>query len=277
MMASEHIISVSESDFEYEVIEFSKQMPVIVDFWADWCGPCKSLGPILERLIQEADGSFRLAKVDVDKNPNLALQYNVRSIPNVKAFRDGQLVSEFVGAQPELRIKDFLRAIAPSEHDLALEKALSLLNQEQWHAGERILREFLIKSPNNPAALLGLSRSLLAQGFVDEPTKILRDFPASKEYNTVEVLLTLVKTLATVKIEPEFNDDPLEAAYQNALRLIKKGNFEAAMDGLLDILRQDKRFRNDEARRVMLGLFEILGAENPLTRQYRNELAMVLF
>ena len=277
MMTSEHIISVSESDFEYEVIEYSKQTPVVVDFWAEWCGPCKSLGPILERFAQEAGGSFRLAKVDVDNNPNLALQYQVRSIPNVKAFRDGQLVAEFVGAQPENRVREFLRALAPSEHDLALEKALSLLSQEQWYEGEQILREFLIKAPNNPPALLGLARSLLAQGFIDEPEKILRDFPASKEYNTAEVLNHLVKALVTLKVEPEFSNEPLEAAYQNALRLVKKGNYAAAMDGLLDILRQEKRFRNDEARRVMLALFEMLGAESPLTRQYRNELAMVLF
>jgi len=97
MMASDHIISVTEADFEYEVIAYSKQMPVVVDFWAEWCGPCKTLGPILERLAQEANGAFRLAKVDVDANPNLALRFSVRSIPNVKAFQDGQVVAEFVG------------------------------------------------------------------------------------------------------------------------------------------------------------------------------------
>ena len=277
MMTSEHIVSVSETDFEYEVIEFSKQIPVVVDFWAEWCGPCKSLGPILERLTQEAGGSFRLAKVDVDQNPNLALQYKVRSIPSVKAFRDGQLVSEFVGAQPEMRVREFLRALAPSEHDLALEKAISLLTQEEWSQAERMLREFLVKSPRNPAALLGLTRSLLAQGYVEEPVSILRDFPASKEYNTAEVIKHLAKALATVQNQPSFSDDPLEAAYLNALRLVKRGNFEAAMDGILDILRQDKRYRNDETRRVLLALFEVLGDENPLTRQYRNELALVLF
>ena len=277
MMASDHIISVSEVDFEYQVIEYSKQVPVVVDFWAEWCGPCKSLGPILERLADEARGSFRLAKVDVDQNPNLALRYSVRSIPSVKAIRDGQLVAEFVGAQPESRIREFLSKLAPSEHDLVLEKGLGLLAQESWVEAESSFREFLLKSPNNPAGLLGLTRSLLAQGFVQEPSKILKAFPASKEYNTAQIILPIVKALADSKDHPGFSEDPLEAAYLNALRLVKMGNFEAAMDGLLDILRQDKRYRDDGARKVMLAIFEILGPNNNLTRQYRNELALVLF
>jgi putative thioredoxin len=277
MMASEHIISVSEADFEYQVIEFSKQMPVVVDFWAEWCGPCKTLGPILERITDEAKGAFRLAKVDVDQNPNLALRFNVRSIPSVKAFRDGQLVAEFVGLQPESRIREFLRNLAPSEHDLVLEKAISQLEQEQWEDAETSLREFLKKNPNNPAGLLGLARSLLAQGLVEEPARILSAFPASKEYNTAQVLHPLVKALTEFKDLPGYSENPLEAAYINALRLIKLGNFEAAMDGLLDILRQDKRYRDDGVRKVLLGLFEVLGPKNYLTRQYRNELALVLF
>jgi putative thioredoxin len=277
MMASEHIISVTESDFEYEVIEYSKQIPVIVDFWAEWCGPCRTLGPILERLTQEAGGAFRLAKVDVDKNPNLALRYSIRSIPNVKAFRDGQLVAEFAGSQPESRIREFLKSIAPSEHDLALEKALSLLDEAEWESAERTLREYLNRFPNNPAALFGLARSLLADGFVEEPAKILSSFPASKEYHQAETLNTLAKALLAFKNVSGYSDEPKEAAYFNALRLIRLGNFEAAMDGMLDILRQDKRFRNDEVRKIMLAMFELLGPKSPLTRQYQNELAMVLF
>lgn len=277
MMASEHIISVSEADFEYEVIEYSKQVPVIVDFWAEWCGPCRVLGPILEKLAKEAGGAFRLAKVDVDQNPNLALKYGVRSIPNVKAFRDGRIIGEFVGAQPEGRIREFLRSIAPNEHDLVLEKALSMAELGEWKEAEIAFRQFLGKFPGHPGALLGLARCLLAQGFIEEPAGILANFPASKEYNNAMTLYPLAKALLAYKNNPVESEDPLEAAYYNALRLIRKGNFEAAMDGMLDILRQDKRYRNDEVRKLMLAMFELLGPNNSLTRQYQNELAMVLF
>jgi putative thioredoxin len=276
-MASENIMNVTEADFEYEVIAYSRQVPVVVDFWAEWCAPCKQLSPILENLAQEGNGAFRLAKVDVDANPNLALRYSVRSIPNVKAFQDGQVVAEFLGMQPESRIREFIRKLAPSEHDLLLEKAQGLLLLGEAKEAEAVFRQFLVKAPENPAAMLGLARSLLLQRKIKETRLILGGFPASKEYNSAQLLTPLVVALVRLQDAPPFSDDPLEAAYLNALRLVSLGNFEAAMDGMLDVLRQDKHYHNDEVRKVLLGMFEMLGDENPLTRQYRNELASVLF
>lgn len=276
-MASEHIITVNEADFEFEVVAYSKQTPVVVDFWAEWCGPCKTLGPILEKIALEANGTFRLAKVDVDANPNLALRFGVRSIPNVKAFQDGQVVAEFIGMQPEGRVREFIRKLAPSEHDLMLEKAQGLLELGQWKEAEGIFRQFLAKNPGNPTGLLGFSRCLLLQRKVKEARPILRDFPASREYHAAQAMLPLANALDGLKEAPPFSDDPLEAAMLNALRLVNLGNFEAAMDGMLDILRQNKNYRNGEVRKLMLGMFEMLGEENSLTRQYRGELASVLF
>jgi putative thioredoxin len=277
MMASDNIISVSELDFEYEVIAYSKQTPVVVDFWAEWCGPCKMLGPILEKLAEEANGAFRLAKVNVDESPNLALRYSIRSIPAVKAFRDGEVVSEFMGAQPEPRVREFVRALAPSQKDLLFEKAEGLLDMEEWAEAETAFRQFLVKSPEHPGATLGLIRALIPQGKLRESDHLLYNFPPSKEYNQAEKIMRLVKSVFWAKDYDGFSDDPLEAAYLNALRLVSLGNFPAAMDGLLDILRQDKHYHNDEVRQVLLGIFDVLGDSNPLTRQYRNELAMVLF
>jgi putative thioredoxin len=277
MMASEHIVEVSEADFEYQVLAYSQQVPVVVDFWAEWCLPCKTLGPILERLALEAAGSFRLAKVNVDYNPNLAARYNVRSIPTVKVFRDGRVISEFIGLQPEHRIREFIRAIAPGPADLALEKGLSLLEVGEWRNAEEAFRHVLAQKPEYPPALLGLAKCLLAQGKAQEALNILRNFPASREFSAAETLRPLAEALVRHKNGEVYSDDPLEAAYYRALRLILRGNFPAAMDGLLDILRQDKRYRNGEIRLVMLGLFELLGENNPLTRQYRQELASVLF
>lgn len=277
MMTSDYIIDVSEADFEYQVLQYSRQMPVIVDFWAEWCAPCRVLGPILEKLAIEGQGSFRLAKVNVDENPGLAQLYQVRSIPVVKAFSDGRIKSEFSGLRPEPFIRDFIRSIAPNQSDLLIEKGNSLLQLMQPGNAENAFRQALDFSPNHPAALLGLVRSLLFQGKAQEAGSIISYFPPSREYSITENLQPLLEALLTPIPEPDSKNNPLHATYINALRLMKRGNFEAAMDGFLDILRQDKRFLDGLPRRIMLGIFELYGNESSITRQYRNELSLVLF
>ncbi len=166
MMASDNIVDVTESDFEYEVLSYSENTPVVVEFWATWCKPCKTLGPMLENLAREAEGSFRLARVDVDANPNLALHYGVRSIPTVKAFSEGDIVGEFSGLQPEPRVRDFLARITPpSPLALELEKANSLLSDHEWQEAEDLYRDLLDQTTNQSEALLGLTIALLGQGY----------------------------------------------------------------------------------------------------------------
>lgn len=276
-MTSDFIKTVTESDFEYEVIAYSNQVPVIVDFWAEWCRPCKTLTPILEKITEEAQGRFRLAKVNVDENPNLALRFNVRSIPNVKAFRDGQMVSEFLGLQPEPRVKEFIRNLAPSQTDLLLEKGQSQLESLNWVEAANSFRSFLTKTPNHPAGMLGILKAQLMLGNYKEAKHLIDEFPASPEYARMQAVLPLYEALKRDQSFQPTMEDPLEAESINAIRLIMRGNLPAAMDGLIDILRQDKHYRSDEARKLLLGLFEVLGNHHPLTQQYRQELAMVLF
>jgi len=276
-MTSDFIKTVTESDFEYEVIAYSNQVPVIVDFWAEWCRPCKTLTPILEKITEEAQGRFRLAKVNVDENPNLALRFNVRSIPNVKAFRDGQMVSEFLGLQPEPRVKEFIRNLAPSQTDLLLEKGQSQLESLNWVEAANSFRSFLTKTPNHPSGMLGLLKAQLMLGNYKEAKHLIDEFPASPEYARMQAVLPLYEALKRGQSFQPTMEDPLEAESINAIRLIMRGNLPAAMDGLIDILRQDKHYRSDEARKLLLGLFEVLGNHHPLTQQYRQELAMVLF
>jgi len=277
MMASDFIINVSEADFEYEVLAYSQQAPVVVDFWAEWCAPCRTLGPLLERLAQEGQGSFRLAKVNVDDNPNLALRYGVHGIPAVKAFRDGKMVAEFTGVQPEPRLREFLRALAPSKSDLALEKGHSLLAMRQSLQAETAFRAVIKEFPENPVAQLGLAKSLLLQGESQESSQILSRFPASREYTAAQTLLPLSLALSDLDQNHLKDDDPLDPAFNQALRLVKRGNIEAAMDGLLDILRENKHYADGRARLTLVALLELLGENNPITRQYRAELASVLF
>jgi putative thioredoxin len=277
MSPSDFIVNVSESDFEYEVLSFSQNTPVVVDFWAPWCQPCKVLDPLLERLAEEAAGAFRLARVNVDASPNLALRYGVRSIPTVKAFRQGQVVAEFAGLQPEPRVREFLaRLEPPGETSLALEKADSLLADHQWSAAEAIYRE-LDEEGMSTAVLIGLVKALLAQGKSGEALFILNDFPASREYQQAELLHPLAEAMMKHAKGNLPAESDLDYLFQRSVGLAVRGNQLAALDGLLDLLRQNKRYRGDRARQVFLGILELLGPDDPDARQYRAELASVLF
>lgn len=278
MVRSDHIFEVDESTFEPEVLLRSHEVPVVVDFWAAWCEPCRTLGPLLERLTIEAGGAFRLAKVDVDANPNLAARYGVQGIPAVKGFRAGAVVSEFVGAQPEQLVRRFLQNLAPSAESIALERARSLLSTRHWPEAEQAFRALLDEEGNSPAATLGLIKSLLMQGRGGEAEGLLDRFPSGTEWVEAEKLRPLAQALTLAEASgASLPEEPLEAAYIRAASLIGRGNLPAAMDGLIDILRQDKHYRKGSPRRVLLGLFMLLGDDDPLTRQYRDELASILF
>ncbi len=278
MALSENILDVTETTFENEVVLRSHQMPVVVDFWAVWCGPCSMLTPMLERQAIEAGGNFRLAKVNVDENPNLAIRYGVRGIPAVKAFVDGRVVAEFVGAQPEARVALFIQNLVPSEADKELEKAQALLATRHWADAEKAFSEAFQADDANPAAALGLVKAQLMQGKGIEALGIMNRFPAGSEWAAAEGLKPLATLLAEVEqSDPDTDENSLSASLHQAARLIGRGNIPAAMDGLLDILRQDKRHREGLPKQVMLALFTLLGDDDPLTREYRNELASVLF
>jgi len=277
-MAQGFIVDVTETDFEFEVINFSQNTPVIVDFWAPWCQPCKILSPLLEQLAVEAHGFFRLARVDVDKNPNLALQFGVRTLPTVKAFVQSQVVAEFVGAQPETRVREFLNRLAPpSPISLAIEKAQSLLSEHDWNAAEVEYREILNQDPIQVEAVLGLMIALLGQGKSEEVLPVLSDFPASKQYNQAEKLLPLATALEKFRQKQLSTETDLDIAFENCLRMASRGNILAALDGLLEILKQDKHYSDNIARQVFVSLLELLGDASPEARQYRSELAMTLF
>jgi putative thioredoxin len=190
---------------------------------------------------------------------------------------NGQVVAEFVGAQPEPNVREFLNQIAPSPSDLAQAKGQSMLEMGQWTRAEKAFEQVLREQPEKAAAVLGMVKALLAQGKGQQSYQLLKEFPASREYAAAEKLQTLAQAMARMERTQPESDEILEAAYQRALSLVGMGNIPAALDGLMDILRQDKHYRDDEARKVILGLFEILGDDSDLTRQYRSEMASILF
>ncbi len=278
MSLSAYILDVTEGTFESDVLMRSHEIPVIVDFWAEWCAPCKSLGPFLERLAIEWGGSFLLAKVDVDENPSLAIRYGVQGIPAVKAIRNGDVFAEFVGAQPESIVRRFVQNLVPSEAENAVAEAKSLLATRHWSEAEAAFREVLAQDDCNAAAALGLVKSLLMQGMGKEAVDILGNFPPGNEWSVAESLKPLALMLAEVEGSSTVaEEDALNAQLYRAVKLIARGNLPAALDGLLDILREDKNYRGGLPKQIMLALFALLGDQDPLTREYREELASVLF
>ena len=275
---SEYILDVSEATFEQDVLMQSHQVPVVVDFWAPWCSPCRILGPLLERLTIEAGGRFLLARVNVDENPSLSIRYGIQGIPAVKAFVNGEVKSQFVGAQPESIVQRFVMELAPSESDIALGKGNSLLGTRHWQEAEVAFRGVYEEDGTNSAAALGLLKCFLMQGKGKQAASLIDQFPLGTEWAAAEKLKSLAQLMAEVEENgPRPENDPLEAEFYQSARLIVKGNLPAAMDGLLDLLRHDKNYRDGEPKALLLSIFELLGDDDPLTREYRNELASILF
>lgn len=268
------IIDVSEATFQNDVIERSYQQTVVVDFWAPWCGPCRMLGPTLERLASDPANNFVLAKLNVDENPAISMQSGVQGIPAVKAFRNGAVVDEFVGAKPESQVRDFIKRVAPGEEDRLIEMVEGLLREHKWVEAEESLRQV----SSSPAATLNLAKALLGQGKGCEAKKLLNDIVEPAHYADAQRLVPLAEYLCEYSDDETSDDvDAIEAQYYHAATLIRRDNIEAALDGLLDVLRQDKQYRNGQAREVVVALFTLLGHDNPLIRRHRSELAMILF
>jgi putative thioredoxin len=232
----------------------------------------------LERLAIEGGGRFMLARVNVDENPNLAVRYGVQGIPAVKAFRNGEVDSQFVGAQPEGTVRRFVENLSPSPAVQAAAQGLSLLGTRHWAEAESSFRDILLEDETNAAAALGLLKTLVMQGKGAQSLDLIKDFPGGTEWPEALKLKPLAELLVEAEGDPPGDDgDALDTQLHRTAELIKLGNLPAAMDGLLDILREDKRYRSGFPKEVLLALYTILGDQDPLTREYRDELASVLF
>ncbi len=269
------IKNVDAAAFQDEVLQRSYEVPVVVDFWAEWCGPCKVLGPTLERLATEGAGAWELAKIDVDANQQLAMQFQVQGIPTVVAFKDGRPIDRFTGAVPETQIRQFLEKVVPSQLDMLAAEGELLWERGDDERAEQAFRSVLAADPSHQVAGLGLAGMLLERGDGAGCLDVLARLAPTEDVRRLQAAARL-----TAPEGVEVADEPpadLPGRLDHATVLAARGRYEEACELLLDIVAAKDEATSEAARLVMLDLFELLGAEDPLTTTYRRRLASALF
>ena len=281
------MIDASLASFERDVLEASRELPVVVDFWAPWCGPCRALGPMLEKLERESGGRWRLVKVNSDENPELSTQFGVRSIPFVVAFVDGKPVSQFLGAQPEGAIKAFLAQLVPDPSELELRQARAALAAGQATLAEDHLRNAIALDPSNDAARLDAVAILLDRGDLAGArahwASLSPKAQQASAWATTSARLEAAERAATLPaagdLARRIEADPGDLAARLDLAEVHIANreFGAALEQLLEIVKRDRAFGEDIGRRKMLAVFEMAAAEPDLVSDYRRRLSGVLY
>jgi len=292
-LAQDLIIDTTTQTFVKDVIEASKTVPVLVDFWAPWCGPCKQLSPIIEKLVRAAKGKIRLVKMNIDDHPAVAGQMGVQSIPAVFAFVDGRPIDGFMGALPESQVKTFIDRIiakkaAPDDGlEAALESAKAAYEEGDIKAAAEIFAALLEEDKDNIEALAGLAKCYVSSGDLEQAERTLALAPPAKQSNAAiagaRAMLDLARKAPRAASTEAFeaalaaNPNDHQARYDLALALNAAGNRQGAVDNLLDIMKRSRIWNEDAARKQLVQLFEAWGPKDEMTLAGRRRLSALLF
>ena len=286
MTETQTIVDLDPSNFEEVVVKGSLNTPILVDFWAPWCEPCKSLAPILEKLANEYQGKFVLAKLNTEDHQHLAAQFGIRSIPTVKLIKDGKIADEFTGALPEAEIREFLDRHCGAEVDPLVAQVNQLASTGQVEAAMQLITENEDPSNPNPELILTHAKLLAMTGDIESAEEKLDTLPEDDQKGTDAKSLKArfffdriareappaLELQETLEQNPEDN----EVAYQLCAHGVMDNQFEPTLETLLGIMRRDRKFRDDGARKAMVLVFDILGSDNPLTGHYRKRIFNLL-
>jgi len=264
-------------DFEKEVIDKSYKIPVLVDFWAEWCGPCKVLGPILEKLASENEGRWGFAKLDTDKYPQIGTKYAIRSIPNVKLFVDGVVKDEFIGALPEDGIKSWISSALPSEYDQDLKKARNLIAKNRNSEAQILLEEILKQEPGNENAISLLAR-IHAFSDTSKSIELLnRIQDGSVDTEIAGGIRTFSELFQSLEDPNSLPGSTVKDQYLNAIKNLRLQKFEEALGAFIDMIKKDRHYGDDGSRRACIAIFKFLGEDHEITKKYRPTFTSALY
>jgi putative thioredoxin len=281
------VFDVSPGQFDREVVQRSLKTTVVVDFWAEWCGPCRTLGPVLEQVVQSYAGRAVLARVDIEQDRQVAVKYGIQSIPAVKVFRDGAVVTEFVGALPAEQVRRVLDSVIPSPASELLAEGDAFAAERDIDSAEARYRKALEMDPDNSGALLRLGTIALERGLKEDARDLLSRIEENMpDYAAAQGLLARLGFQeqaaaegGTAEYEQRVKEDPedLDARYELACALTAEGTYERALEEFLEVVTRDRNYRDQAARDAMVKIFSIIGSRSELADTYRKKLARVLY
>lgn len=270
-------MAVDVQNFQEDVLEKSHSMPVLVDFWAPWCGPCRVLGPVLEKLEAESNAAWLLAKVNTDEHPTLSQEYGIRGIPAVKLFVDGKVVNTFTGAMPEFAVRQWLDAAMPNTNKTRLAQAEAALATNSPDIAEPLLREVLADEPDNAKAKTLLALILTRRSPRDAVT-LVNGTPREPDVAQVQDAIQTVAHLTHQLDNPdELPDEPGRISYLEGLSALMKRDFETAIAKMIEVLQVNRYYADDGARKAGVAIFTMLGEQHPVTLKYRRTFDMWLY